>query len=94
MKREKKLTKRERKAITGLRPSGQPVRQQEHIHCIACGRHLDPGEFDRPALTAKRIRCAHGTTFPTCTEHEESSRDLLAQHDRTGEAVKTAAAWH
>ncbi|MEO7328725.1 MAG: hypothetical protein ABI193_09120 [Minicystis sp.] len=97
MKREKQLTKRERKALAPARPSGRPVRTTggggEHIHCISCGRHLDPAEFNAP-VTARYISCQHGSTFPTCVEHESQSRMLLAEHDRTGQAVQMANAWH
>ena len=92
MKREKKLTKRERKALAPQRQASQGAASQ-HIHCIACGIHLDASQFDAPA-TAKRIRCQHGTTFPTCVGCEGVSRGLLEEHDRTGQGVKTAAAWH
>jgi hypothetical protein len=93
MKREKRLTKRERKALAGgPRPQGTQTGGQ-HIHCIACGRHIDPHEFNPPA-TATRIACQHRSTFPTCLECIEISRGLLAEHDRTGQAVRTASAWH
>lgn len=92
MKREKRLTKRERRA---LNPRPAPVRggDESHIHCIACGRHLDPVEFEEP-VTAKLITCDHGTSFPTCGGCEPQSRLLLEAHDRSGAAVKTAPAWH
>ncbi|MFO0758745.1 MAG: hypothetical protein U0359_19800 [Byssovorax sp.] len=97
MKREKQLTKRERKALAPPRPSGRPVRTTaaggEHIHCIACGRHLNVDEFDAPQ-TARYISCQHGSTFPTCVDCENQSRMLLAEHDRTGQAVQMARAWH
>lgn len=93
MKREKRLTKRERKALAPARP--QPAaRDGQHIHCIACGRHIEPSEFDPPAATATRIACKHRSTFPTCMECITTSRALLEEHDRTGQAVHTAAAWH
>jgi hypothetical protein len=94
MNREKKLTKRERKELNGgPRVSGVPVKQGQHIHCVACGRHLDPSEFNAP-VTAKMLRCQHGSTFPSCVACEAQSVALLAEHDRTGQAVQTAGAWH
>ena len=92
MKREKRLTKRERKAITGAGPS---VHQHEeaHIHCVACGRHLDIQEFEDPP-TAKWIRCNHGTEFPSCVACEAGSRVLIEAHDRSGQPIKSVAAWH
>ena len=40
MKREKRLTKREKKDQSG----GGHNHEAGHIHCIACGRHINPGE--------------------------------------------------
>lgn len=92
MKREKQLTKRERKALAPPRPGAKGTESQ-HIHCIACGRHIDRQEF-QPAGTAKLVRCQHGSTFASCVECEERTIALLAEHDRTGQPVKTAGAWH
>ena len=92
MKREKKLTKRERKAAKGVGPSGQP-KEAAHIHCVACGRHINPSEFSAPA-TAARVACQHKSQFPSCVGCVERTRELLAEHDRTGQPVRTAAAWH
>jgi hypothetical protein len=91
--REKRLTKREQKALKAPKPGAQ-AHQQEHIHCVACGRHLDPAEFDGAPPRAKRLRCQHGGMFNSCTECESRSRELLAIHDRTGQPVQAAAAWH
>lgn len=92
MKREKRLTKREKKAISG---GGQPHEHnhEQHIHCVACGRHLDAVEFEDPS-TAKVIACQHGSRFPSCVGCETRTKALLAEHDRTGQPVKTASAWH
>lgn len=92
MKRIKRLTKRERKALEPQRPAAHAGHEQ-HIHCIACGRHLDVAEFDEPA-TAKVIECQHRSVFPSCVSCEGQSRLLLEAHDRSGQPVKTAAAWH
>ena len=92
MKREKKLTKRERKAVQGVGPSGKS-REPQHIHCVACGRHLDPSEFDAPA-TAVGVFCQHQSRFASCVGCVERTKELLAEHDRTGLAVKMAEAWH
>lgn len=92
MKREKTLTKRERKAQRPLRPGARPPEGQ-HIHCIACGRHLDPQEFEAP-VRAMMLRCKHGSTFPSCAACAPQSRALLEEHDRTGQEVRTAGAWH
>ncbi len=92
MKREKRLTKRERKAAAG----GEQPHEHDHaphIHCVACGRHLDPGEFEEP-VTAKIVSCDHGSQFASCVGCETRTRALLAEHDRTGKPVKTTAAWH
>ncbi len=89
MKREKKLTKRERKALNPARPAPQA----QHIHCIACGRHIDAGEFDAPA-SATMLRCDHGSRFPSCVTCESQSRELIKEHDRTGQNIQVAGAWH
>ncbi len=94
MNRDKKLTKRERKELNGgPRASGVAAKQGQHIHCVACGRHLDPSEFNAP-VTAKMLRCQHGSTFPSCVACESQSVALIAEHDRTNQAVRTASAWH
>ena len=94
MKREKRLTKREQKAVRGPRP-GSAQAQNQHIHCVACGRHLDPAEFQAaPRPTAVVLRCRHGSQFPSCVECTANSQALLDEHDRTGQAVQTAGAWH
>jgi len=45
-------------------------------------------------MTAKMLRCQHGSTFPSCVACEARSVALLAEHDRTGQSVQTADAWH
>jgi hypothetical protein len=92
VKREKQLTKRERKALKPQRP--EQAHQHQHIHCIACGRHLDEHEFTAAPATALMMRCRHGSTFPSCTDCRSMSQNLLDTHDRTGGAVQTADAWH
>jgi hypothetical protein len=92
MNREKRLTKRERKALEPRRPAAAGAEPQ-HIHCVACGRHVDAAEFNAPA-TAKMLRCQHGSTFASCVACEARSVALLAEHDRTGQAVRIAGAWH
>jgi hypothetical protein len=97
MKREKKLTKKERQAITGKGPAGVKATAGggggQHIHCVACGRHIDAEEFDNPA-TATYVKCAHGSTFASCVGCQTPAQKLLDEHDRTGQPVKAAGAWH
>ncbi len=93
MKRKPQLTKRERKALKGPTGAARAAAQGQHIHCIACGAHLDPAQFDPPA-TATFLRCQHGSQFASCTACVASSQALLDEHDRTGQGVKSAAAWH
>ncbi len=90
MQRTKRLTKRELKA-KNPGPSGQ---QNQHIHCISCGRHIDPEEFAAAPPSAEVITCDHGSRFPACTDCDVAARKLVAEHDRTGKPVQTAAAWH
>jgi hypothetical protein len=95
MQRKKRITKRERKAQNPSAAAGD--HQHQHIHCISCGTHLDPAQFE-PGIgggpSAATIRCQHGSTFPTCTGCAEASRRILEEHDRTGQPPKVASAWH
>jgi hypothetical protein len=93
MKREKRLTKREKKSQDPTHRSGPHVRAQ-HIHCVACGRHIDPSEFDASPPSATYLTCDHGSTFASCTGCTDSAEKLLQAHDATGQPVKVAAAWH
>ncbi len=60
------LTKREKKALGPPRPAQQSAPAGGgHIHCIACGKHLDPNDFEGPpprppsrAITARSSRPA------------------------------------
>lgn len=89
MKREKRLTKRERKAL-----DADHHHEQQHIHCISCGRHIEPAEFSASPPSAKILACEHGSKFPTCAACVQASQKLLDEHDRTGQPVQTASAWH
>jgi hypothetical protein len=92
MKREKRLTKRERKAQN---PTGQANKPQaRHIHCIACGRHLDPSEFSIAPASATMITCQHSSQFASCVGCMVQAQMLIDTHDRTGQPVKSAGAWH
>jgi G3E family GTPase len=99
MQRTKKVTKRQRKQ---MQQQGQSEHQHEdhnhqhqHIHCVACGRHIDPEEFEQVlSPSATIVRCLHNSAFASCMECVEVTKEILAEHDRTGEAVRAAAAWH
>ncbi len=93
MKRKPKLTKRERKAMAPARPQAASGHQHQHIHCIACGRHLDQADFEAPA-TATVITCDHGSNFPTCVKCMPQAMAAGQEHDRTNQPVTTATAWH
>jgi hypothetical protein len=80
MKREKKLTKRERKAEKGPGPSGQ--KETGHIHCVACGRHINPSEFNAPATAARvavpvvrRMPRAHAGAARRARSHRPARED-------------------
>jgi hypothetical protein len=87
----KTLTKRERKALEGRGPSGQDDR---HIHCVACGAHLDPAQFTARPSTARHVTCRHGSRFACCEGCVSEALRRLEEHDRSGRPVQTAAAWH
>ena len=93
MKRPPRITKREKKAMASAAPSAQHDHHHEHIHCTACGKHLEVEQFDPPA-TARWVKCAHGTPFASCVECEETTKKLLAEHDRTGKPVQFAPSFH
>jgi hypothetical protein len=93
MKRKPQLTKRERKAQSPRPAQAAGEHQHQHIHCVACGKHLDPQDFEAPA-TATTITCDHGSTFPSCVRCMSKSTALVQEHDRTGQPVRTAQAWH
>lgn len=94
MQRQKRLTKKERKAAErGAAPAASGGHHHHgHIHCTACGRHLDEEEFDTGVAIA--VACQHGSQFPSCAACEPRTKALLDEHDRTGQPVKQAAAWH
>jgi hypothetical protein len=92
MKRKPQLTKKERKALKGDTGASAQGHHHGHIHCIACGRHLEPTEFDSGSAMA--LTCQHGSQFPSCTNCALTSQRLLDEHDRSGQPVKTAGAWH
>jgi hypothetical protein len=102
MKREKRTTKKERKAALGVNTSGvagraAPARQQQHqhahIHCIACGKHLDPSSFGEPNGAAF-YRCQHGSDFPHCVGCAAQAKAMVDEHDRTNKPVQKVEAWH
>ncbi|MGC4088446.1 MAG: hypothetical protein QM756_11230 [Polyangiaceae bacterium] len=93
MKREKRLSKREKRALDPNRPVG-PQGGNAHIHCISCGRHINPPEFGGTSPTAVYLTCEHQSRFPACTDCQVNARYLIAEHDRTGNAVAAAQAWH
>ena len=113
MKREKRLTKRERQEKFGKGPSGTAPQQTSatqtqgvaqdgaHIHCVACGRHLDTvGAAKARASTGRfeelwaTVTCLHGSQYYACFNCVAQARVLLDQHDRTGQQVKMATPWH
>jgi hypothetical protein len=91
MKREKRLTKREKKEQSG---GGGGESHAQHIHCIACGRHIEPSEFSLAPPSAMIITCEHKSQFPACSNCEVTARYLVAEHDRSGKPVNSAAAYH
>lgn len=90
MKREPRITKRERKALSPKNPASA---SNAHIHCVACGMHLDASRFEAPP-SATMLRCKHGSQFASCTDCVVHAQRLLDEHDRSGQKVQSAAVWH
>lgn len=90
MKKKKRLTRRERKEVS----ANKPQTSNAHIHCVACGRHLDVSEFTNTPASARYLSCQHGRKFPVCVGCVVQGQRLLDEHDRTGTPVRAAAAWH
>ncbi len=93
MKRQKRPTKRERKAQDPHHKAGPNVKHQ-HIHCIACGRHLDPDEFGASPATATVVTCDHGSQFASCVSCMSETQARIDAHERSGQPVQVASAWH
>lgn len=93
MKRQKRATKRERKAQDPTHRAGPNVKAQ-HIHCIACGRHLDPDEFTSTPATATVVTCDHGSQFASCVSCMADAQARIDAHERSGQPVQVASAWH
>ena len=89
--REKRLTKRERKEQT---PKAKAHDHEHHIHCIACGKHLEPESFETTPPESLFLKCEHGSEFPSCAGCEVEAKFRLAEHDRTGKPVNIQRAWH
>ena len=103
MKRKPMLTKREKKSLEPPRPprarpaaaaAGGDAHQHEHMHCIACGRHVDASELEGETPTATILACQHGSRFASCVGCVEGSQRLLDEHDALDQPVKAASAWH
>ena len=90
MKRERRLTRRERKAKEASTGGGG----HSHIHCVACGRHIEPDEFTSSPVRANYVRCQHGTKYAACKACVPQAMALLREHDRTGRPVQAAQVWH
>jgi hypothetical protein len=90
----KRLTKRQRKELVGKGPSGSPAVESQHIHCIACGRHIDPIELTSRPASATRLTCKHGSRFASCTGCVAEAQSRLDEHDRSGQPPRIASAWH
>jgi hypothetical protein len=65
-----------------------------HIHCVACGRHMESEEFTAMPPRALYLTCDHGSEFPSCSDCQVTARYLIAEHDRTGKPIAKASAWH
>lgn len=101
MKRKPVLTKREKKTLEPPRapraapePSAPSDEGQRHVHCVSCGRHIDPSEFAGEPPKAVILACQHETRFAACLGCVDAAQSLLDEHDRLNLPVKSAPAWH
>ncbi len=92
MNRQPRLTKKERKALAPARPAQQ--HQHAHLHCVACGVHLELEQLDGPVPSAQILTCDHGGQYLACTPCVAEAQALIDEHERTGEPVRVKAAWH
>lgn len=93
MKREKRQTKRERRETDPTR-ANRAQAKAAHIHCIACGRHIESDEFTSFPPKSVYLKCDHQHDFPACSDCQVTARYLIAEHERTGNPVQAAGAWH
>ncbi len=90
-KKQKRLTRKERQERDGKGPAGAPTK---HIHCMACGRHIDPPELTQDPPTATYVSCQHGSKFASCVRCLPETRARLAEHDATGREPRIEPVWH
>jgi len=93
-KTPKRLTKRQRQELVGKGPTGTPKSPSGHIHCISCGRHIEPTEFTSRPSSATRLTCQHGSQFAACIGCVVDAQARLDEHDRTGQPPRIADVWH
>jgi len=93
-KSAKRLTKRQRQELLGKGPSGIPSSESKHIHCVACGRHIDPTELSARPASATRLTCKHGSRFAACLGCVPEAQRRLDEHDSSGQPPRIATAWH
>lgn len=82
----------------GPAPQGNPG---DHLHCVACGKHLDTLGEARARAAANdlsklwaTLQCEHGSTFYACIACIPKAKEILAEHDRNNSNVRAAPAWH
>jgi hypothetical protein len=93
-KTPKRLTKKQRQDLFGKGPSGKPSTENQHIHCIACGRHVNPAELSARPASATRLTCQHGSKFVACIGCVPEAQARLDEHDATGQPPRITQAWH
>jgi hypothetical protein len=92
VKRQPRVTKREKKKLAP-QATTHADEHHDHIHCTACGKHIEVEDFDAPA-TALWLKCQHGSEFSACVGCKDVTQRMLDEHDRTGEPVKFAPSFH
>ena len=54
----------------------------------------EDGPVAPDSMSARWVACRHGSRYASCVGCVDETKRRLLQHDRTGQPVQSAAAWH
>ncbi len=55
---------------------------------------MEPEEFNGLSPRGVYLTCDHGSQFASCAGCQVTAQYLIAEHDRTGQPISKASAWH